>query len=206
MKQEELYQIIDMILNRATFADLEVIEKALQRRKGDGGGTMPGFSPERLSREMASGMEDQLASTREMVRSTVLEFVEKMIRTEAPELNNRQVEELLAAWMPVSSSGKRGKNPSGGTGPGPAQGPALHMSAQGRKLLETMVWQFVDYSIGGMPERQRRELEAELGDWPSRYWDRFPEAIRQLVALFLKGAMDQQKFEAALQEALTDGP
>lgn len=199
MRKEELYQIVDAILNQASFDDLEVIAEALKRRRGDGGGTMLGFAPERLSREMAAGMEGQLASTREMIRHSVTGFVEKMIRSEAPELSDAQVRELMAAWLPASSGPDSSRKSGKSTGSKRSFNNPKH-----RQLLETMVWQFIDFSIGGMPSAQQRELESELGDWTRRYWDQFPEEIRQLIALFLKGAMEQDQFEGALKEALEE--
>ncbi|WP_020614096.1 hypothetical protein [Sediminispirochaeta bajacaliforniensis] len=195
MQREELYQVIDAILNHASLAELEVIEKAIERRRGADDGGLFGFAPGRLAEEMATGMNEQLAGSREMIRKTVVEFVEKMIRSEAPELTERQIEELMAAWMPHSSSSSQREKAS----PRKSADKGNSIPSQ---MLETMVRQFVDYSLGLMDSRQVRSLEKEMGQWQKRYWEHFPSDIQELIALFIKGAIDQEEFERSLAEYL----
>ncbi|ADK82149.1 hypothetical protein [Sediminispirochaeta smaragdinae] len=195
MQREELYQVVDAILNHASLAELEVIEKAIERRRGADGDGLFGFAPGRLAEEMATGMNEQLAGSREMIRKTVVEFVEKMIRSEAPELTERQIEELMAAWMPHSSASSQREKAS----PRKAADKGNRIPSQ---MLETMVRQFVDYSLGLMDSRQVRSLEKEMGQWQKRYWEHFPSDIQELIALFIKGAIDQEEFERSLAEYL----
>lgn len=197
MKREELYQICDLILNEASFDDLEVIRKALARREGAVENGAFTFSPGKMAKNMSRGMEEQMASTREMIRSTVGSYVEEMIRREAPELSDSQVEELMQAWIPSAAKKRKGGRPR--------QSRRLGASDRERELLETMVWQFVEYSLQRMPVRQQRELEAELGDWTRVYWKRFPEELQELLSLFLKGAVEQEDFESSLAELLGRG-
>jgi hypothetical protein len=196
MQREELYQVIDAILNHASLAELEVIEKAIERRRGADDGKLFGFAPGRLAEEMATGMNEQLVGSREMIRKTVVEFVEKMIRSEAPELSDRQIEELMAAWMPHSSPVSQRKKAS------PRRKAADKGTGIPSQMLETMVRQFVDYSLGLMESRQVRSLEKEMGQWQKRYWEHFPSDIQELIALFIKGAIDQEEFERSLAEYL----
>jgi hypothetical protein len=202
MQKEELYQVIDAIMNRASLAELEVIEKALDRRRGEDPTGLFGFEPGRLAGEMASGINDQLAGSREMIRKTVVEFVEKMIRSQAPELSESQIAELTAAWMPRSAPPGRAAGKSAGKGRVPPQQSQSPESNIPPEVLETMVQQFVDYSLGLLERSQVRSLEKEMGDWTRRYWEHFPYDVRELVSLFLKGAMEEEDFYLALQELL----
>jgi hypothetical protein len=103
MEKEDLYRVVDAILNHSTSADLEVIEKAIERRRGNDPSKLFGFEPGRLAGEVASGINEQVSGSREMIRRSVVDYVEKMIRSQAPELTNAQVSELMTAWMPSSA-------------------------------------------------------------------------------------------------------
>lgn len=187
MQREELYQVVDAILNHATSADLEVIEKAIERRRGGDPAKLFGFEPGRLAGEMAAGMSEQMAGSREMIRRTVVEYVEKMIRAQAPELSDAQVADLMSAWMPSSAPGRRGR-------------PKREAARVPPELLETMVRQFVDFSLGLLEQRQVRALEQEMGEWQRRYWELFPDGLKELITLYLKGAIDGAEFEEELRE------
>jgi hypothetical protein len=63
-----------------------------------------------------------------------------------------------------------------------------------------MVRQFIDYSLGLLDRKQIESLEEEMGEWQTRYWELFPGDLRELIALFLKGAIEQEDFEEALGE------
>ncbi len=198
MQKEELYRVVEAILNQSTSADLEVIEKAIERRRGNDPSKLFGFEPGRLAGEVASGINEQVSGSREMIRRSVVDYVEKMIRSQAPELTDAQVSELMAAWMPSSAPPRKARSgQSRGKQTGRSAGSASKIPPE---LLETMVRQFIDYSLGLLDRKQIESLEEEMGDWQTRYWELFPGDLRELIALFLKGAIEQEDFEGALEE------
>ena len=103
-------------------------------------------------------------------------FAVDVIRKEAPELSDPQIEELLDAWIPDSPGGRGKEKP-----PLPPD------------VLLTMIRQFVSYSSGTMPPSEQVELEKQIPDWQREYWQRMPESIRTVLTLFLKGTIDSEE-------------
>ncbi len=177
MDREDLFFIVNAILNSATDGDVEVIIEALKRRgKGRGGGTVRGIHPERLAKESAGMISSQMSYSIESIRSMIQEFAVDLIKKEAPELNEAQIAELMEAWIPDTGQ-------AAGTEP-----PALPP-----EVLLTMIKQFLSFSAGTMSPSEQMELENEIPDWQRAYWKRMPRGIRDVITLYLKGTIDSDK-------------
>jgi hypothetical protein len=127
MQREELYKLVDTILNRADRDDLEVIRAALKRRdeeaeahKGYGGMEI---SPKQLAEGSARSIAEQMSYSRDTLRNMIKNFAVDIIRKEAPELSDAQVRELLHAWIPdPDGRGREGRRrPVRGIGAAPDQ-------------------------------------------------------------------------------------
>jgi hypothetical protein len=182
MERDELYSIVDVILNKATDADVEVIVEALKRRQQGGAGPTGGFnfSPERTARQAANSIQEQISYSQESVREMVRGFALDIIKKNAPELSEEQINELLAEWIPNEEEKKRR-----------AQQVTLPPD-----LLITMVQQFISYSEGTMPATEQMKLEHEIPEWYKKYWERFPVGVRDALSLYLKGKIDKENFWA----------
>lgn len=178
MKDDRLYDVVDYILNRATEAELEVVRAALKRRieGGDVRGAM-GLNPERLAHEAASSIEKQLGGSIDQMRGMVRKFAGDVIRREAPELDERQIQELLGQWVPEKPTAR--KRPTKSLPP---------------EAVLSMLTQFVAYSTESMSVSQQLRLREEIPDWQRKYWEAFSPRLRSLVTLLLNGELDEQTF------------
>ncbi len=101
MKGDFLYDVVDFILNQATENDLEVIQAALKRRvEGGEAKGAAGINPARMARLTAAKIKKQVGFSLDQIRQTVRGFVTEIIRKDAPELTDTQVQKLLESLMP----------------------------------------------------------------------------------------------------------
>jgi hypothetical protein len=188
MERDELYKIVDAILNKATNDDVAVIQAALERRSGEG---EPGFlrvSPKKIADTVARSVADQISYSKETIRNMVRSYAVDIIRKEAPELSDEQVRELLHSWIP---------DPEGA----PRQSTAEqrreeetddYESAIPKDMMVTMIEQFLVYSEGNMPVREQAQLRRAMPDWQKTYWEKFPPKIKDALSLYLKGTIDRE--------------
>jgi len=192
MASQELVRTLDYILNRCNERDIEAIAAAVVRRRKDIAmfGSMPTIPN---AREMAEQLNSQLniQGSIDGLKDSVRDYVVRIIKQQAPELSDRQIEELTRSWVP---------GPSGQTQA------ARRDSAQGQPLpvnvLASMVEQFVSFSLGRMEEEEDKALRREIGPWPDKYWKAFPQVVRLLITDFLKGEINENDFNTRLGLAL----
>jgi hypothetical protein len=179
MADPELVRTLDYILNRCTEKALDAVAAAVVRRRRDiaflGDGAVD-------PKKMAAAMTSQIntGASIEGLRKTIQDMAVRIIRQEAPELNDEQVEELTRAWIPQNA----------GTNPLP------------QDLLPSMITQFIAYSQGLMGEAEDRELRQEMGPWPERYWKVFPQVIRLIITDYLNGALTEDEFNRKIGASL----
>ena len=194
MDRDQLYKVVDAILNQATEDDLEVIRAALQRRGGEeeegGGSSAFQFAPKQIAEESAHSISEQVSYSKSTVRNMIKNFAVDIIRKEAPELSDEQVRELLKAWIPDPESTSR--------------------RAQHKKesnipfdMMIAMIEQFIEYSEGRLSLRQQAQLRQEMGEWQEKYWKWFPPDIREALSLYLKGTIDKETFWLDVHKTLS---
>ena len=193
MASRELAQTLDYILNRCNERDIEAVAAAVVRRRRDIAmfGSMPEIpDPRRLAEEISSQLD--MEGSIEGLKDSVRDYAIRIVRQQAPELTDRQIEELTRAWIPGrQGSGERIPREQDSRGqPIP------------RDLLASMIDQFVSFSLGRMDEKEERALRKDIGSWPDRYWKAFPPVIRSLITDFLKGEMDEDDFNMRIGLAL----
>jgi hypothetical protein len=184
MANPELVKVMDYILNRCNERDIEVLAAAVIRRRRDlalFGNTRNMPDPKQMAQNMATQMN--LEGTISNLRESVREFAVRVIRQEAPELNDEQVEELTRAWIP-----------DGGDNAANADLPP--------DLLAGMITQFVAFSRGEMDEEEDASLREQFGAWPERYWKAFPQVMRLIITDYLKDEMDDEEFNLRLDTAM----
>jgi len=193
MANQELVRTLDYILNRCDERDIEVVATAVVRRRRDIAmfGNMPvAPDPGRLAKEITAQLN--IDGNIESLKKSVRDYAIRIIKQQAPELTDGQIDELTRAWIPEKGSGakSRGKRKGG-----------LDGSAS-RDVLASMVDQFVSFSLGRMEEEEDNALRREMGPWPDKYWNAFPNVIRLLIKDFLKGEMDEADFNTRMGLAL----
>ncbi|MDR2053596.1 MAG: hypothetical protein LBP80_09290 [Treponema sp.] len=187
MADSELVKVLDYILNRCDEGAIEAVSAAVVRRKRDlamFGGMEKLPDPKRMAKELASQIN--VNATMDGLTGTVRNMAARIIKQEAPELDDEQVEGLIRAWVP------------GAAGRGSSAGDGLPSG-----LLLAMIGQFVSYSRGTMDPAEERELRSEMGAWPDRYWKAFPQVVRLIIGGYLKGEMDEGEFNARIGVALS---
>ncbi len=188
MSRKELEFILDYILNKADASEFEVIAKACQRRGRDMKAfeSLGGEGPGAMARRMAGELEKGVGATMESVRGTVRGFVKDIIRKNAPEVTDEQLEALLEEYAP--QPGARRKEAASPLPP---------------EALLGMATAFVEYSRGAMPPSRQRELWESNPRWQDEYWAAFPAEIKTLVKAYIEGRLDADSFGAALLSILS---
>jgi hypothetical protein len=54
-----------------------------------------------------------------------------------------------------------------------------------------------------MPEGEESRLRSEIGAWPERYWQAFPEVVKLIIKDLLDGNISEKEFGSKLRMALT---
>jgi len=203
MANDELVRTMDYILNRCGAAEIEAVAAAVVRRKRDLAlfGESHMLDPRSFAKKAAEDLTLGVGGGLEMVRKTVRDMAAGMLRREAPELGEDQIEELLDAWVPdgAGAGAGAGHQDSGndvGGSPAPRKGRVP------TDVLLAMVDQFVAYSAGTMQNGADEALRREMGDWPERYWRSFPPVVRSVVSEYLKGGTTEKEFRSHLRTAL----
>lgn len=186
MADPELVRVMDYILNRCDEAAIEAVAAAVVRRRREltmfgGARNLP--DPKKLAKEMTSHLN--IEGTIEGLKQSVLDYAVRIIKQEAPELNDDQIKQLTDAWIPD-----------------PNPDPSDREDKLPADLLSAMVEQFVAYSSGTMDAVEEKGLRKELGAWPERYWKAFPELIRLLITDYLKNRIGEGEFRSRLDTAL----
>jgi hypothetical protein len=202
MADPELVKVLDYILNRCDENAIEAVSAAVVRRKRDltmfgGMGKLP--DPKKMAKELASQIN--VNATIGGLTDTVREMAERIIREEAPELDDEQVAALTRAWVPAKAGGQVAGNAGDG---GPA-GEGAIPPAGPPDLLVSMIGQFISYSRGSMDPGEEQSLRAEMGAWPERYWKAFPQVIRSIISDYLKGEISDGEFNNKIGTALSLG-
>jgi hypothetical protein len=187
MADPELVQTLDYILNKCDAASIEVLAEAVTRRRRDlmifkTVGDMP--DPQRMSKEITEKINAGISGGIETMKKSVQEMILKILKEHAPELNEKQRNELCQAWLP-DGIGKN--NPS---------------SALPPDILLSMIEQFVSFSHGEMKESVDKSLRDEMGAWPERYWNSFPPVVRQIITEYLKNKTTEKEFKSKICIAL----
>ncbi|MDR2048225.1 MAG: hypothetical protein LBP69_02090 [Treponema sp.] len=181
MANPALIRTLDYILNHCDEKSIDAVAEAVVRRRRElamtGGRDLP--DPHRMARELSAQINTGTGI--EGLRETVRDMAVRIIKRHAPELNESQIAELTAAWIPGGESASDNL---------PAD------------LLFVMAGQFVNFSLGRMPEGEDRRLRSEMGAWPERYWQAFPEVVRLLVKDLVDGKTTEEEFNSKLRTAL----
>jgi|UniRef100_A0A7C3IPD8 hypothetical protein len=193
MADAELVRVLDYILNRSDENTIEAIAAAVVRRKRDlalfGSAGLP--DPKTWAHKVAADIN--VNASLDGIRTTVRNMVSEMLQREAPELSDEEREELLNSWVPLETAGPGNMGGKRGSTAGKTVPP---------DVLAAMVHQFVAYSMGTLPAKEDAALRKELGSWPERYWESFPQLIRSLITDYIDGTIDDGEFSQKLMASI----
>ena len=182
MTDPELLQALDYILNRSDASSIEALAEAVVRRRRDlpflnSIGEIP--DARQMAKEMTKKINAGIGGGIESLKNSVREMIVRILREQAPELSDSQIEELCNAWLPGEDGEKKETLPG--------------------DMLLSMIEQFVSFSRGTMKESVDKSLRQEMDAWPQRYWKVFPPVIRQLISDFLKDKITEQDFNSKIK-------
>jgi len=190
MADSELLHTLDYILNRCDEKSIEALAAAIVRRRREltmFGGVSALPNPGRMAKELSSQLN--LEGVIDGLQENIRDYAIRIIRQEAPELTETQIEELARTWIPSPNRQRRTTT--------------IHQNSQvPQDALYSMIDQFISFSLGRMEEEEDHALRKEMGSWPDKYWKSFPQAIRLLIANFLKGELEEKDFNTQIDLAL----
>ncbi|MDR1899628.1 MAG: hypothetical protein LBQ55_06450, partial [Treponema sp.] len=101
MPNSELVRTLDYILNRCDEKSIDAVAEAVVRRRRElalFGGAANLADPRRWAADV--GSQINVGASIEGLRESIREMAVRIIRQEAPELSDAQVDELTRAWIP----------------------------------------------------------------------------------------------------------
>ncbi|MDR0486913.1 MAG: hypothetical protein LBG91_01565 [Treponema sp.] len=184
MTDPGLVTVLDFILNRSDNRTIEVIAEAVVRRRRDlsmYSALGASVDPQHMAKEISNGLKTGIDTTMEGLKELVRETTVRIIRENAPDLSEGQIEELCRTWVDGNESGAE---------------------SMPQDMLLSMIEQFVSFSRGTMGEAVDKSLREEMGSWPERYWRTFPPVIRSIVTDFLKDRITEKEYNSKIKIAL----
>jgi hypothetical protein len=183
MADPGLVQALDYILNQSDASTIEALAEAVVRRRRNLSvfNVMGGLSdPQKMTKELTERINAGVGGGIENMRKSVREMIVRIIKEQAPELSDSQVDELCRAWLPEPEGEKNVP----------------------RDMLLSMIDQFISFSHGTMNKSVDKNLRDEMGAWTERYWNVFPPVIRQIITDFLKDKISEEDFNSRIRIAL----
>jgi hypothetical protein len=181
--KEKMLQILDFILNRSTYGDLEVIQEAIRRRTRDIRAGIAGIDVREIARHTAESIQKQIGSADE-VTHMIRRFVRELITQQQPDISEEQLESLLDRCLPAPEG-----NDIESTGNDEKSGSIEERFPP--DMIQSMLVQFIDYSLGRMDEDEKKNLAP---DWQMRYWNTFSSGLKKLLSNLLKGKISEGSF------------
>ena len=179
-----MFQVLDYLLNRSTTEELEVIQKAIQKRLGDLRKGIAGVNIHTEVKKISESIQHQFIDYGEL-NEMIQKFIRDIVRQRQPEISEEQLSLLLEKIIPSANSKVgEGKNSS-------LSGSLPPTENLPQELIDSMVVQFIDYSLGRMSADEKKDLAP---DWTRRYWNSFPTEIRQLLSDLIRLKMTEREF------------
>jgi len=188
--KKELYNIAEFILNKADENELRIIEEVLNKRLAQKSKSPGGVDINHLAHTTGDTVSRQLSASRDQIRETVTGFVKNIIKQHAPEIGDAELKVLLDEWVPDPKSREKKSAEKGKRLP--------------KDVLIKMIDQFLRFSNGQMSMDEQRELRDTIPEWQQEYWKGFPQKIRGLLTLYLKGRIDSETCWHEIKKELFD--
>jgi ABC-type anion transport system duplicated permease subunit len=173
---DDAKKMLDEFLKTASPDEIKELYRLLDEREKRGGGGK--VDVQNLAGTMSKQIQEQLGlaslNTKKMARNMVVQ----MARKYKPEITDRELAQIVNSMVPEKKSS------------------AVKIPAD---ILKTMVIQFVAYSSGDMSISEKRNMPQ---GWEKKYWDAFPEEVKNLIASYLKGNINKKDFWNRVRKAL----
>jgi len=201
MTDPELLQILDYILNRSDSASIEALAEAVVRRRRNLSlfNTVSGTpDPQKTAKDITKRINAGISGGIENMRMSIQEMIVNILKENAPELNNKQINELCQACLPEPQPSRKGEG-------SPLDETGTNKETSGNfppNIFLSMIEQFVSFSRGEMNESVDKNLREEIGEWPGRYWKSFPTIVQQTITDYLKNKITEKDYKSRIILAL----
>jgi hypothetical protein len=186
MDNPELLRIVNYILKRARHDELGMIRAALDARAAEGPKSINDLNFRDMARSMSQEISQRfgLSSDGQHMKDMARRLVTDMIRQNIPDIPEKDLQILLNQWLDnrQSHAGKEELLPV--------------------EAVESMIDQFVRYSLRMMSEEEAAKLKAEVPDWVDRYWEIFSMDTRHLLRSLLHAEIDTKEFWTHIRQRL----
>ncbi len=172
-RKKELIVLLDFILNKSRPEELDVIQESILKRKQDLNRNLVNLNVSGMAENVSKSIKEQFSSFNN-VHTMIRGFVKEIIVKTIPDIPEEHLELLLNEWVSDPDKIKKGNE---------ANLP--------RKVVRSMIVQFIDYSLGRMSPGEKSELKE---GWSRKYWNIFSISTRKLISDFLTGKISEQKF------------
>ena len=179
-EREELYRILDFILNHSDRDEIKVLQEAIRRRLVDLSQGTARLNITGLARSAGRAVEKQLISG-DKIQDISRDFIRKLILQQKPEIPEEHIDLILDEYLPSPEKEEEGK-----------EGQFPH------DVVKSMIVQFVDYSLGRMSPAEKKEL---VPDWSRKYWKVFNGQTRRLISDLLEERISEKIFWERIEKS-----
>ena len=183
MSDDKRRKIIEEYLKTATPEERRELHRLLKSKKMNENSLVRqglNIDIKNSAKIMAGEINKQLGVTEKSIKKMARNVVADMVLQYKPDIADSELTAIINHMVPESSN-KAKKIP--------------------KELLQTMIVQFVSYSLGNMTEKEKAQLPT---GWIEKYWGYFPEDIKYLIREYLKNGMDAHKFWLGIENLIND--
>ena len=173
-------EMIEFILNGATKYELELLGEALKKRSEREQG-LGQLDFQYMARSMAEGFQKKMGLDSDTINQMSRRLVTEMIRTETPEISEKEIKVLLDKWVPGKDARKGSGIP--------------------KEMQLAMITQFVSYSSGEMSEQEKKMFPE---GWAEKYWEAFQPEVQRLIKDHLTDKIGKNEFWGGIRKILTE--
>jgi hypothetical protein len=186
---QELVNVLDFIMNRATSKEIEAVKMAMTKRAAGNPRSVDDLNFADMAKAVTSRFSDNYVADSDEIHNMTKRLVSGMIREKEPGISDRDLNSLLDQWVPG----------------GPKQKEASRIGKESMlppEAVFAMVDQFVRYSINKMPDKEIEELRGSMKEWHIEYWNIFSMETRVQIKELLEGRMDLDIFWTKMKTRL----
>ena len=177
--RKQMLQILEFILNESTEEEIEIINQALQKRLNDLRQGPARLRIREMARKTAESVQKQVKYS-DRFHTMMKDFIRRTIKEHEPDIPDDRLEEILNKSLPNQNIEEKGRE---------ADLPS--------EAVQSMIVQFIDYSLGRMTEEQKKQL---MPKWYDRYWEVFSSRTRKLITDLLEGELEEDHFWAEIEK------
>jgi len=178
-RDDAIQQMLREYMEQASPEQRKELERLLAQKKNSS--SVGGMNINGMARGMARDIQKQMGLTRENIRRTARDLVVRLAKQHKPDITDRELALLLEEMIPGSV------------------GPTNAVKKVPPDVLKTMILQYVMFKTGRMSREELRDLPP---DWQKKYWQIFPDDIKNHINQFITYSIEPHEFWARIRAAM----